>query len=225
MTHLFFDLDGTLNDPYEGITSCIKYALESVGIDENDPQKLRSYIGPPLRNTFALYGFDEKKCEELVKKYREKFLVTGIHQNIPYEGSREMLESLHEHGCKIALASCKPERACRIILEETGVLKYFDEVESEGFFAFQTQQTPNPGTENGWTKWPDDLDEMIRPFIPQIVSDIAANPRWLEKVNIIVGDFMTKDYMKTNEILSLNLLKGIVKDELKEEFAKAIGKS
>lgn len=126
--YVLFDLDGTLNDPYEGITSCIKYALESVGIDENDSQKLRSYIGPPLRNTFALYGFDEKKCEELVKKYREKFLVTGIHQNIPYEGSREMLESLHEHGCKIALASCKPERACRIILEETGVLKYFDEV-------------------------------------------------------------------------------------------------
>lgn len=113
----------------------------------------------------------------------------------------------------------KPEKFAKTIL------KYFDEVESEGFFVFQTQQTPNPGTENGWTKWPDDLDEMIRPFIPQIVSDIAANPRWLEKVNIIVGDFMTKDYMKTNEILSLNLLKGIVKDELKEEFAKAIGKS
>ncbi|MBQ3500794.1 MAG: HAD hydrolase-like protein [Oscillospiraceae bacterium] len=126
--YVLFDLDGTLNDPYEGITSCIKYALESVGIEENDPQKLRSYIGPPLRNTFALYGFNEEKCEELVKKYREKFLVEGIHQNIPYEGSREMLKALHEHGCKIALASCKPERACRIILEETGVLKYFDVV-------------------------------------------------------------------------------------------------
>jgi hypothetical protein len=31
--------------------------------------------------------------------------------------------------------------------------------------------------------------------------------------------------MKSNEILSLNLLKGIVKDEAKSEFAKAIGKS
>lgn len=112
----------------------------------------------------------------------------------------------------------KPEKFAKTIL------KYFDEVESEGFFAFQTQQTPNLGTENGWTKWPDDLDEMIRPYIPQIIGDIAANPKWLEKVNIIVGDFMTKDYMKTNEILSLNLLKGIVKDELKDEYAKAIGK-
>ena len=126
--YVLFDLDGTLNDPYEGITSCIKYALESVGIEENDPQRLRSYIGPPLRNTFSLYGFDEEKCEELVKKYREKFLVSGIHQNITYDGTIEMLKNLHEHGCKISLASCKPEKACRIILEEKGMLEFFDAV-------------------------------------------------------------------------------------------------
>lgn len=124
--YVLFDLDGTLTDPYEGITDCIKYALSSVGIEENDPQKLRSYIGPPLRNTFALYGFDEEKCEELVKKYREKYLISGIHQTVTYEGTIEMLKALHEHGCRISLASCKPEGACRTILEESGMLKYFD---------------------------------------------------------------------------------------------------
>ena len=41
--YVLFDLDGTLNDPYEGITNCIKYALSSVGIEENDPEKLKSY--------------------------------------------------------------------------------------------------------------------------------------------------------------------------------------
>ena len=125
---VLFDLDGTLNDPYEGITSCIRYALSSVGLDETDPERLKSFIGPPLRNTFSLYGFDEEKCEELVAKYREKFLVTGIHQNVTYDGVVEMLEALKNGGCKIALASCKPEHACKIILEETGMLKYFDVV-------------------------------------------------------------------------------------------------
>ena len=124
--YVIFDLDGTLTDPYEGITDCIKYALSSVGIEENDPAKLRSYIGPPLRNTFALYGFGEEDCEKLVHKYREKFLVTGIHQNFTYEGAAEMLKTLREHGCKISLASCKPERACKIILEEKGLIEYFD---------------------------------------------------------------------------------------------------
>ncbi len=112
----------------------------------------------------------------------------------------------------------KPEKFSKIIL------KYLDEIDTDGFFAFQTQQTPNPGTENGWMKWPDDLDEMIRPFFPKIIADIAADPVKLAKVNIIVGDFMTFDYMKSNEILSLNLHKDIVKEELKEEFRKAIGK-
>lgn len=126
--YVLFDLDGTLNDPYEGITSCIKYALQSVGMDENDPQTLRSFIGPPLRNTFAKYGFDAEKCEELVAKYREKFLAEGIHQNVTYEGTIEMLKALHEHGCRIALASCKPEHACKIILEECGMMEYFDVV-------------------------------------------------------------------------------------------------
>lgn len=126
--YVLFDLDGTLNDPYEGITMCIRYALSTVGLDETDRKTLRTFIGPPLRDTFAKYGFDEEKCEELVAKYRERFLLTGIHQNIPYNGAKEMLKTLHERGCKIALASCKPEGACKIILEETGMLGYFDVV-------------------------------------------------------------------------------------------------
>ena len=125
---VLFDLDGTLGDPYEGITTCIKYALSSVGIAEEDPEKLKSYIGPPLRDTFALYGFGPEKCEELVMKYRELYLVEGIHKNVAYDGMEEMLRMLKERGRRIGLASCKPEKACETILAEYGVLKYFDTV-------------------------------------------------------------------------------------------------
>lgn len=104
------------------------------------------------------------------------------------------------------------------------ILKYLQEIESKGFFWFQTQQTPNPGTENGWTKWPDGLDEVSRMYFPQIISEIAADPVMLERVNIVAGDFMTRDLMKANKILSLNLLKGIVKDELKAEYTEKISK-
>lgn len=104
------------------------------------------------------------------------------------------------------------------------ILRYLKEIESKGFFWFQTQQTPNPGTENGWTKWPDGLDDISRMYFPQIISDIAADPVMLERVNIVAGDFMTRDLMKANKILSLNLLKGIVKDELKAEYTEKISK-
>lgn len=131
--YALFDLDGTLGDPYEGITNCIKYALSSVGITEGNPEKLKSYIGPPLRQTFAKYGFDPDMCEVLTEKYRELFEISGIHQSVIYPGVAEMLKNLHEHGVKIALASCKPEKSCKIILEEYGVLKYFDTVTGATF--------------------------------------------------------------------------------------------
>lgn len=127
-TTVLFDLDGTLSDPYEGIIGGIQYALESVALHEDDPEKLRRYIGPPLRQTFALYGFDPEACEKLVDKYRELYLVSGIHQNVPYPGIESVLKALFEHGVKIVLASCKPEDACRQILDEHGFLPYFTDV-------------------------------------------------------------------------------------------------
>ena len=46
--YLLFDLDGTLTDPKEGITSSVQYALKAMGIEESDQDKLVPFIGPPL---------------------------------------------------------------------------------------------------------------------------------------------------------------------------------
>ncbi len=102
------------------------------------------------------------------------------------------------------------------------IQNYLVDLETEGFFWFQTQQTPNPGTPNGWKSWPDDLDKPIRKLFPQLIADIAADPVKLDRINIIAGDFMSQDYMKANLILGLNLLKNTVKDELREKFENCI---
>ncbi|MBQ8015333.1 MAG: hypothetical protein IJ264_04000 [Clostridia bacterium] len=110
----------------------------------------------------------------------------------------------------------KPEKFAKEILN------YLREIETEGFFWFQTQQTTNLGTENGWTKWPDGLDDISRVYFPQIMKDIAADPVMLERVNIVAGDFMSRDLMKASKILELNLLKNAVKDELRAEYIAKI---
>lgn len=67
--YLLFDLDGTLTDPKEGITTSVQYALRAFGIDEPDLDKLEPFIGPPLRESFMnFYGFDEKGAEEAIVK-------------------------------------------------------------------------------------------------------------------------------------------------------------
>ena len=56
--YILFDLDGTLTDPKEGITNCVKHALRHFGIEENDETTLLKFIGPPLYDSFrGIYGF------------------------------------------------------------------------------------------------------------------------------------------------------------------------
>ena len=35
-THILFDLDGTITDPAEGITTCVRHALHCQGIEEEN---------------------------------------------------------------------------------------------------------------------------------------------------------------------------------------------
>ncbi len=99
---------------------------------------------------------------------------------------------------------------------------FLDTETCEDFLWFQTQQTPNLGTENGLRKWPRELDGDLRPYFKGIIKRIADNPLYLEKINIIGGDFMTRDHMKVNAILSLNLAKNYIKEECVEEFKALI---
>ena len=51
-THIFFDLDGTLTDPKEGITNSVAYALASFGIHE-DPDRLTPFLSPSRRDRWT----------------------------------------------------------------------------------------------------------------------------------------------------------------------------
>ena len=47
-----FDLDGTITDSSEGIVKSIVYALQKMGKEERDFERLRAYVGPSLKETF-----------------------------------------------------------------------------------------------------------------------------------------------------------------------------
>ena len=129
MKAVFFDLDGTIINSEEGITKCVQYALRAKGIDEPDLKKLLCFIGPPLEPVFMeRYGMTKAEAWESVQKYRERFDVKGIFECCLYDGVKNVIISLKEKGYVLALASSKPEPACRRILEHFGLHSYFDEV-------------------------------------------------------------------------------------------------
>lgn len=124
--YLLFDLDGTLTDPKEGITTSVQYALRAFGIDEPDLDKLEPFIGPPLRESFMnFYGFDEKGAEEAIVKYREWFAPKGIFQNKLYAGIKEMLSELDGGGKILAVASSKPQVFVEKVLRHFAIREYF----------------------------------------------------------------------------------------------------
>lgn len=92
---LLFDLDGTLTNPFEGITNAILYALGEMGIHETDRQKLTAFIGPPLLQSFReFYGLDEDDALRATRAFRVYYERQGIYENVPYEGISQALAAL-----------------------------------------------------------------------------------------------------------------------------------
>ncbi len=123
---IFFDLDGTLTDPCEGITNSVAYALEKFGIHTEDKRELVKFIGPPLLESFnKYYGFDEKQSRQALTYYREYFTSKGMTENIVYDGIEDMLKALIDGGKTLCVATSKPEPFAKTILENFKLSRYF----------------------------------------------------------------------------------------------------
>ncbi len=127
--YLFFDLDGTLTDPAQGITNSFIHAIKYFGLEVPSYETLCSFIGPPLPETFKTqFGFSEEKAAEGVKKYREYFAEKGLLENSVYPGIPELLTKLKAAGKKLVVATSKPEEYSVRIIEHFGLAQYFENV-------------------------------------------------------------------------------------------------
>ena len=125
---ILFDLDGTLTDSGEGIINCAIYAMERFGIPIPTREYMRSFVGPPLHESFQRVGMTPQQAEEAVTVYRERYIPIGKFENTPYPGIRELLEKLRADGHKLYVATSKPEKTSVEILEHFDLAKYFDRI-------------------------------------------------------------------------------------------------
>ena len=127
--YYFFDLDGTLTNPKEGITRSAQYALNHFGIHEPDLDRLIPFIGPPLKDSFQeFYHLTPDQIPTAIAKFRERFSTVGWKENEVLEGIPEMLEILHAQGKQLVLASSKMEEFVRRIMDLFDFSPYFCEI-------------------------------------------------------------------------------------------------
>jgi phosphoglycolate phosphatase len=123
---LLFDLDGTLSNPREGLVKAILYAVAEMGIAEHDPATLDSFIGPPLRESFAKrYGLDAAGTEEALRLYRVYYADRGLYENEVYPGIPELLAALRGQGFRLFVATSKPTVFAEQVLVHFGLADHF----------------------------------------------------------------------------------------------------
>lgn len=123
--YILFDLDGTISNSAKGVLNGVLYALQKYGIDE-EFENLYSFLGPPLFDEFKKrFNMSDDDANDAVKNYREYYSGTGVYENTAYDGIEEVFKALSDNGKTLILATSKPEKYAKIIMNEYGFTKYF----------------------------------------------------------------------------------------------------
>jgi phosphoglycolate phosphatase len=122
---LVFDLDGTLTDPYVGITRSYQHAREQLGLDLLPDSDLRGMIGPPMQEVFLeLSGGNADLVADAIAHYRERYARVGLYENEVYPGIPEALTTLAQ-SYRLFVCTSKPTAFAVPILEHFGLAKHF----------------------------------------------------------------------------------------------------
>ncbi len=125
---VLLDLDGTLTDSAPGITASVAHAYTSLGLPVPDAATLRSFVGPPITDSFPRHGVPAERVQEAIAAYRARFAESGMWENSVFDGVPEVLRELRAAGCVLAVATSKPEVFAKPITERFGLAELVDGV-------------------------------------------------------------------------------------------------
>ena len=124
--YILFDFDGTVFDTVEGITKCVRYAINKFDMDA-ELSELRCFAGPPLVEKFMeVFSLSNEQAVKAVEYYRERYRPIGIYESKPFPGIKELLQALKSLGKPMAIATSKPEEMARKLLQDSELIEYFD---------------------------------------------------------------------------------------------------
>jgi phosphoglycolate phosphatase len=128
-TAVLFDLDGTIVDSAPGITATLAATFERLALPVPTPAELLAYVGPPILDSFRdLAHFDTETSQRALDIYRGLYITKGVFDATVYPGLERVLAAIHDSDLGLSLATSKPERPAKLVLDHYGLTKYFDEL-------------------------------------------------------------------------------------------------
>ena len=125
VTTCLFDLDGTISDSAGGILGSLRDAFTEFGIPWVTPEQERAILGPTLRVSLPPYVRADL-LDAVIASYRRRYsgdkrmLETSVYAGVP-----ELLDTLVDRGCRLAVATSKPEVHAHEILDHLGLADRF----------------------------------------------------------------------------------------------------
>ncbi|MFJ9564542.1 HAD hydrolase-like protein [Streptomyces fuscichromogenes] len=121
-TCVLLDLDGTLVDSAAGVTASAAEALRSVGAPVPDPPTLRTFVGPPMYDTFRdVVGLPEPAARTALAAYRAAYARTGARAATLYAGIPELLDTLVARGLPLGIATSKVQDQAELMARRFGL--------------------------------------------------------------------------------------------------------
>ncbi len=129
---IIFDLDGTLLNTLEDLTSSGNYILSKYGFPIHSLDAYRFFVGNGIRKLIERILPENKREETFIDQVKAEFMdyynEHKADQTAPYLGIIELLETIQAKNIKIAVASNKAHEMMEKILDFYFPTIYFDAV-------------------------------------------------------------------------------------------------
>lgn len=124
---IIFDLDGTLVDAYPAIAKSFNYTMKKIGCSRQRIEVIRRSVGWGDRNLLKPF-VREKDLNAALLIYRKHHRSALLSGSRPFPGTYRVLTYLKNKGYRLAVASNRPTRFCRILIRHLKLDKYLDYV-------------------------------------------------------------------------------------------------
>ena len=125
-----FDLDGTLVNSLYDLADSMNSVLEKHNFPVFETDKYRYFVGNGTMKLVERTIPESERTEEKISSYHsefsEEYNKRCVNKTKPYDGIVGVLETLESEGCKIAVASNKPDSFAKFIVNSVFEEGIFD---------------------------------------------------------------------------------------------------